>query len=329
MGYKVTISDGTILEKSIEYVTFNADTPSDDSYCMRNYTINSIAITGKIGAGEKTISLYEWSLLAASNPDCYKEIVVEYIHAGQIIRNVTFSKAFVVDYSESYSKGEGVGHFSILIRQLADIDIECANEATQQSTATETAPTNVVEESSLPQVLETAVTATSIAKKDRPKATDILAKIKMMQDNGTQAPMIANIVGNSGVNENEDDFAGILRGKKVQLPGVKVKEISYTKRNPEETEKLRNAFDSTERKNFLRNLAEDTENLKKAGLSDSDIARMKDGLNPKGWQVHHKLPLDDGGTNAMDNLVLIKNEPYHKTITNFQNTFAKQLETAS
>ncbi len=147
----------------------------------------------------------------------------------------------------------------------------------------------------------------------------------MMQDNGIQAPMIADIAGNAGVNENKDDFAGILRGKKVLLPGVKVKEISYTKRNPEETEKLHNAFDSTERKKFLRNLTEDTENLKKAGLSDSDIARMKDGFNPKGWQVHHKLHLDDGGTNAMDNLVLIKNEPYHKTITNFQNTFAKQL----
>ena len=184
MGYKVTISDGTILEKSIEYVTFNADTPSDDSYCMRNYTINSISITGKIGAGEKTISLYEWALLAASNPNCYKEIEVEYIHAGQLLRNVKFSKAFVVDYSESYTKDTGVGHFSILIRQLADVDIECANEVTQQSTATETAPTNVVEEIILPQVLETAVTATSIAKKDRPKATDILAKRKMMQDNG-------------------------------------------------------------------------------------------------------------------------------------------------
>jgi len=74
-----------------------------------------------------------------------------------------------VDYSESYSKGEGVGHFSILIRQLAEVDIECANEVIQQSTATVTAPINVVKESSLPQVLETAVTATSIAKKDRPK----------------------------------------------------------------------------------------------------------------------------------------------------------------
>ena len=127
-----------------------------------------------------------------------------------------------------------------------------------------------------------------------------------------------------GISEGKDDFEGTLRGEKIQLPGVKTKQINYVKRNPEETAKLRNAFD-TEKKKFLKSLTGNVEKLKKAGLTDSDIARMKDELNPKGWQVHHKLPLDGGGTNAMDNLVLIKNEPYHKTITNFQNTFAKQL----
>lgn len=122
-----------------------------------------------------------------------------------------------------------------------------------------------------------------------------------------------------------DDFTGTLRGIEVQLPGVKTKEITYTKRNPVETEELRKAFDSTERKKFVKDLAKDTEKLKKAGLSDADITDMEDGLVPEGWNVHHKLPLDDGGDNSLENLVLIKNEPYHKTITNFQNSFAKLL----
>lgn len=148
----------------------------------------------------------------------------------------------------------------------------------------------------------------------------------VVEKNAVQRNYNAIVNGtDTGLSGASDDFAGMLRGEKVQLPGVKTKEINYTKRMPEEAEKLRKAFDNTEKKKFLQNLTEDIEKLKKAGLSDSDIARMKDGLNPKGWQVHHKLPLDDGGTNAMDNLILIKNEPYHKTITNFQNTFAKQL----
>ncbi|PLS07547.1 T7SS effector LXG polymorphic toxin [Bacillus halotolerans] len=125
-----------------------------------------------------------------------------------------------------------------------------------------------------------------------------------------------------------DDFVGTLKGEQVLLKGVKVKEISYTKRSPEETAKLRRKFNSSIKKQFLKGLSNDpnkVKKLKKAGITDKDIARMKDGLNPKGYQVHHKLPLDDGGTNDMDNLILIKNDPYHKAITNEQNSLTKGL----
>ncbi|MCY7959467.1 T7SS effector LXG polymorphic toxin [Bacillus spizizenii] len=124
------------------------------------------------------------------------------------------------------------------------------------------------------------------------------------------------------------DFVGTLKGEQVLLKGVKVKEISYTKRSSEETAKLRRKFNSSIKKQFLKGLSNDpnkVKKLKKAGLTDKDIARMKDGLNPKGYQVHHKLPLDDGGTNDMDNLILIKNDPYHKAITNEQNSLTKGL----
>jgi hypothetical protein len=173
MTYKVTISDGTILEKSIESVTFKADTPPDNSYCMRTYTINSMQITGRIGAGEKTISLYEWVLLPANNFNCYKEIVVEQTHADQTVRVVKFSKAFVVDYSESYSKGAGVGYFSIFIRQLAEVDIELTNEITPQPTMT--GLSNEVEELSLPPVQSAGIVAAS---------SIVIAKKKAMRDNG-------------------------------------------------------------------------------------------------------------------------------------------------
>ena len=39
----------------------------------------------------------------------------------------------------------------------------------------------------------------------------------------------------------------------------------------------------------------------------------------------HKLPLADSGDNSFENLVLIKNEPYHKVITNYQNSVTKGL----
>ncbi len=71
--------------------------------------------------------------------------------------------------------------------------------------------------------------------------------------------------------------------------------VTFNKRSPEDTAQLRKDF-SKVRKDLI-----------------------EDGLVPDGWQVHHKLPLDQGGTNDLENLVLIKNDPYHKVITNEQN----------
>lgn len=65
--------------------------------------------------------------------------------------------------------------------------------------------------------------------------------------------------------------------------------------------------------------------LLRAGFSENEILSIQSGYVPKGWQVHHKLPLDDGGTNDFSNLILIKNDPFHKVITNFQNSFAQTL----
>ncbi|MGG4491313.1 HNH endonuclease signature motif containing protein [Metabacillus idriensis] len=135
-------------------------------------------------------------------------------------------------------------------------------------------------------------------------------------------------VRGTGKSENDHYFIGNLKGEKVHLKDVKLKEIIYTKRLPEETALLRNQFNSSVRKNFLKGFANDpvrVEYLIEAGLSENDIARMKDGLNPKGWQVHHNRPLDDGGTNDFSNLVLIKNDPFHKAVTNEQNSLTREL----
>lgn len=135
--------------------------------------------------------------------------------------------------------------------------------------------------------------------------------------------------GTGGVKVQQDDFVGSLKGNKVILKGVKGKNIKYKKRDPKETEKLRNEFDGTDKEKFLKEISNDpekVEQLRKAGLSETEIAKMRDGLNPsKEWQVHHKLPLDDGGTNSIDNLVLIKNDPFHKALTNAQNALTRDM----
>ncbi|PEK20155.1 T7SS effector LXG polymorphic toxin [Bacillus wiedmannii] len=126
-----------------------------------------------------------------------------------------------------------------------------------------------------------------------------------------------------------DIFVGKLYGEDVILKDVKVDEITYSKRTREETEQLRKEFDRSVRKDFLKSLVNDPAKLaelKNAGISDGDIELMKRGKPPIGWQVHHNLPLDDGGTNAFENLTLIQNHPYHKAITNTQRTLTKGLQ---
>lgn len=125
---------------------------------------------------------------------------------------------------------------------------------------------------------------------------------------------------------NLTDFTWKLRGENVTLKNVKTKEIVYKKRATEELNKLRKEFNTSIRKSFLEDISKDVEYLKKVGFSDKDILKIKNGRVPNGWQVHHKLPLDDSGTNTFENLVLIKNEPYHKVITNYQNSFSRNLK---
>ncbi|MBL5804595.1 HNH endonuclease [Heyndrickxia sporothermodurans] len=129
--------------------------------------------------------------------------------------------------------------------------------------------------------------------------------------------------------DSRPDFVGKLKGEDVILPNVKTEKVTFNKRNPIDTAQLRKDFNMV-RKDLMKSMANNPEKikeLKKAGISDNDIEDMMEyGLVPDGWQVHHKIPLDQGGTNDVENLVLIKNHPYHKVITNEQNSLTKGMK---
>jgi len=107
----------------------------------------------------------------------------------------------------------------------------------------------------------------------------------------------------------------------VEFSGWLFKEIAWKKRFDEEREKFRTEFNNKVRRKFLRSLAKDEKLLAKdeklladGRFSQEDIGRLREGKCPHGYQVHHKVPIDDGGTNDFSNLVLIKNTPYHETV---------------
>lgn len=125
------------------------------------------------------------------------------------------------------------------------------------------------------------------------------------------------------------EFRISVRGTTIGLDGIKLRDINYVKRDRASYDALRSAFDGKIRKEFVQSLAADPAKvaaLKTAGLDETAIARLAEGKVPSGWQVHHKLPIDDGGTNARDNLVLIKNDPSHIGITNAQRALTGNLK---
>jgi hypothetical protein len=99
------------------------------------------------------------------------------------------------------------------------------------------------------------------------------------------------------------------------LPGVAIVEMSYRRRDRAERRALRDHFDEEVRGNFLRHLAETQGGrLLRSGLTPANLESMTQGRAPRGYQVHHIRPLDDGGTNDFGNLVLIRAHPEHEAV---------------
>ena len=87
---------------------------------------STLTITGKILTAvdgdpfDATKQIGQWSLVPAEKSDCYRKAVVEVIAASQVVRKYTFPNAFVVDYQEDYGDAEGVGTFTLIIKQKKD-----------------------------------------------------------------------------------------------------------------------------------------------------------------------------------------------------------------
>ncbi len=120
IAYKVDI-DGFKLQKCIQSIHVNVDTPND-SDARFTHAGNLMKIIGRIGTEEPTCELYRWSLLPAHDGKAYRNVKVTVIRENNPIREISFTKAFVVDYSEDYSSEGGDGIFTILIKQKKDLN---------------------------------------------------------------------------------------------------------------------------------------------------------------------------------------------------------------
>lgn len=87
------------------------------------------------------------------------------------------------------------------------------------------------------------------------------------------------------------------------------------------------------RKAWLKQIARtNASELEAAGIPLSEIERMeRDGKLPhdaqgKKYQVHHRIPLDDGGTNDFDNFILIRDDVEHRSVHGFYNPVELRID---
>lgn len=128
MGFILRVEGAETIElgmDNIQQVVYDTDTPNDSN--ARSTDVGAtMRISGKIitatdgDNADDTKKLALWSLVPAEKSDCYRKVTLEVIAADQVVRKVYFPNAFVVDYTETYGDTEGVGTFSLYIKQKKD-----------------------------------------------------------------------------------------------------------------------------------------------------------------------------------------------------------------
>ncbi len=128
MGIRLKI-EGTetieLNEHSIKTCVFSTDTP-DDSNARSTDVANTVVLTGKIltavdgDIADDTLKIANWSCVRAESADSYRKATIQIIAANQVVRQVHFPNAFVVDYKENFGHEDGTGTFELVIRQKKD-----------------------------------------------------------------------------------------------------------------------------------------------------------------------------------------------------------------
>ena len=104
-------------------------------------------------------------------------------------------------------------------------------------------------------------------------------------------------------------------------------EMVYHRRAKAERAALRDAFNEGGRQSFLQHLARDKwGELGSRGFTSRNRESMLNGRVPHGFNVHHIKPLDDGGDNSFENLVLMRAHPDHEAVHRYLDPQLKGLE---
>ena len=69
---------------------------------------------------DSTRKMALWSTVPAQKADCYRNVTLKNVRGNVVVREYNFPNAFVVDYVENFDDKEGVGTFTLIIKQKKD-----------------------------------------------------------------------------------------------------------------------------------------------------------------------------------------------------------------
>lgn len=136
MSLRVTIEGQEsfeIAKECVKKVIYKTDIPLDSNARTKDVG-STLEISGKILTAtdgdpfDSTRQLGLWSMVPAENAASYRKVTIEVINAGLVERKYYFSNAFVVNYKEDFGNTDGVGIFTLVVKQkkdkLVDITID-------------------------------------------------------------------------------------------------------------------------------------------------------------------------------------------------------------
>ena len=129
MGFRLKVTGGKDVEFNegiITAVNFLAETPNATNARSTDLGV-VMKISGRINFSlgaeveDSTVELANWALMPSDQANCYRNVQVQVVSGGQIVRQYTYPNAFVMDYMEDLNDEEGVGTFNLLLKQKKDL----------------------------------------------------------------------------------------------------------------------------------------------------------------------------------------------------------------
>ena len=121
-------------ETSTRQIIFKVEIPQDSRARTKDVGV-TMTVKGKIlpdtanagNAADSTAKLMEWSIVPAEKKEAYRGVTIKVKSGGIVTRQYELPNAFIVDYFETFANSEGVGEFTLIIKQmknkLADVKV--------------------------------------------------------------------------------------------------------------------------------------------------------------------------------------------------------------